>query len=223
MQKKTKQLLEELLPAMEFHRDPALALPMARYMKNLFPYLGIKQPLRKTLSARFMKEAKDLDNAEIIALADALWNKPEREFQYIAMELLYAARKKWDNKSLPFFCSLVNRKPWWDTVDFIASKLIGTYYAGKHKPPKMIAWSATNDLWQNRTAILFQLNYKKATDSGLLFAIINRVKHKKDFFIQKAIGWSLRQYHRTDPAAVELFVEQAAINGLAKREALKHA
>jgi 3-methyladenine DNA glycosylase AlkD len=156
-------------------------------------------------------------------MADQLWDMPERDYQYIAMELLYAAKKKWDTAFLRFFLQLVTRKPWWDTVDFIASRLVGTYLAGEKRPVQMLKWIKSKDLWQNRTALLFQLNYKTQTDADLLFETIEQLKHKKDFFIQKAIGWSLRQYHRTAPSRVEQFVESSGINGLARREALKHA
>jgi len=87
----------------------------------------------------------------------------------------------------------------------------------------MLHWSKSEDIWQNRVAILFQLNYKEQTDHQLLFEVIKRLKGKKEFFIQKAIGWSLRQYYRTSPEAVAKFIKTAGIEGLAKREALKHA
>ncbi|ULQ54350.1 DNA alkylation repair protein [Flavihumibacter fluvii] len=223
MQKKPKQLFDELTAAMQFHRDAANAAPMARYMKNQFDFLGIKQPVRKALSADFLKAARLLDGKEIIAICDALWKLPEREYQLVALELLYASRKKFDAQFLDFFGTIVVRKAWWDTVDFIATKLFGTYYANTKRPAQMIAWSMSDELWKNRTAILFQLNYKKETDVELLFEIIRRLKGKKEFFIQKAIGWSLRQYYRTDPEAVKNFVVAEGITGLAKREALKHS
>ena len=87
----------------------------------------------------------------------------------------------------------------------------------------MLQWSKSADIWQNRVAILFQLNYKDNTDQELLFEVIERLKGNKEFFIQKAIGWSLRQYYRTQPVVVEKFVTTAGLNGLARREALKHA
>lgn len=207
---------------MEAHRNPVKSVEMKRYMLDQFAYLGIQQPLRKTLSAPFIKAAKYWDIADVLDAADKLWELEEREYQYIALELLYATRKLWDATCLPFFLKLVNRKPWWDTVDSIAPKLIGTCLVGKKNPAIMIKWAASPNLWRNRTALLFQLMYKSATDSRLLFSIIGQVKDKPDFFIQKAIGWSLRQYYRQDAPAVKRFIEKAGITGLAKREALKH-
>ena len=223
MRKNTKLILDDLVEAMQFHKDAANAGPMASYMKNKFAFLGIKQPLRKELSAGFIKTSKTLEGREIIALCNALWKMPEREFQLIALELLYASRKQWNEEFLLFFNTIVERKAWWDTIDFIATKLYGGYYAGTKRPPQMLQWSKSADIWQNRVAILFQLNYKDKTDKELLFEIIERLKGNKEFFIQKAIGWSLRQYYRSRPGVVEKFVTTAGLNGLAKREALKHA
>jgi 3-methyladenine DNA glycosylase AlkD len=223
MERKSKQLLEELEEAMRFHGDAGHAIPMARYMQDQFAFMGIKQPLRKELSREFLHTAKQLEGKEIITICDHLWKLQEREFQYIALELLYACRKKWDEKFLQFFTAIVKRKAWWDTIDFIATKLFGGYYAQTKKPTQMKAWCNSIDLWENRVAILFQLNYKEKTDAEFLFSVINKLKSKKEFFIQKAIGWSLRQYFRTNPKAVKAFIVSAGIEGLAKREALKHS
>ncbi|WP_082038003.1 DNA alkylation repair protein [Flavihumibacter solisilvae] len=214
--------IDELKSALDFHRDNDAAKAMAAYMKGHFEFFGIKQPVRKALSAEFIKANKKLEEKQVLRLADQLWKMSEREAQYIAMELLYAARKSRTEKSVTFYLDLVTRKSWWDTVDFIATRLIGESYQGERRPRVMLKWVKSENTWQNRTAILFQLNYKDKTDKELLFETLTALKHKKEFFIQKAIGWSLRQYYRTDPDAVNDFVEESGITGLAKREALKH-
>lgn len=216
-------MLQELLEAMDFNRDAEKAGAMAAYMKNRFVYLGIAQPLRKELSKPFLKESKQLTMDAVLKMAKQLWLLPEREYQYIAMELLYANRKKWNAESGNYFLQLVTDKSWWDTVDFIASKLVGTWIEKEKNPAVMQQWVKSDNIWQNRTALIFQLNYKDRTDAAFLFAAIRALQHKKEFFVQKAIGWSLRQYHRTAPEKVEEFVEKAGLSGLARREALKHA
>ncbi|WP_290793609.1 DNA alkylation repair protein [Flavihumibacter sp. UBA7668] len=216
-------LYKELTEAMEFNRDPAKAGPMAAYMKNRFVYLGISQPLRKELSKPFLIESKQLTMEAVLEMAKQLWLLPEREYQYIAMELLYANRKKWNTYSGTYFLQLVTDKAWWDSVDFIASKLVGTWLAEETNRAVMKEWVKSDNIWQNRTALIFQLNYKNKTDVDFLFSAVRALQHKKEFFVQKAIGWSLRQYHRTSPEQVEEFVETIGLSGLARREALKHA
>lgn len=219
----TSTTVRQLQEAMEFHRDPEKAAQMARYMKNKFIFLGINQPVRKDLSKPFIQASKSIDMAEILQQAADLWKLPEREYQYVAMELLYAGCKKWNKEAEKFFLALIRDKPWWDTVDFIAAKLIGGYLQHQTDRSIMKKWVASDNIWENRTALLFQLFYKEKTDSEFLFQAINQLKTNKEFFIQKAIGWSLRQYHRVAPEKVEAFVEASGITGLAKRESLKHA
>ena len=219
---KTSTAVKDLQEAMEFHRDPEKAEQMTRYMKNRFPFLGIQQPLRKELSKPFVQTAKKLDMKEIIRQAGELWKLPEREYQYVAMEFLYAGRRKWDPAAREFFLQLVTEKSWWDTVDFIAAKLIGGWFHEKNDRDIMFTLVGSDNICQNRTTLVFQLFYKEKTDSDFLFHAIDELKGKKEFFIQKAIGWSLRQYHRSAPEKVEAFVEASGISGLAKREALKH-
>lgn len=50
---------------------------------------------------------------------------------------------------------------------------------------------------------------------------IGRHQSSKEFFIQKAIGWALREYSKTNPAWVKSFVESQDLAPLSKREALK--
>lgn len=220
---KTSSALNELLEAMEFHRDPEKAVGMKKYMKNHFEFLGISQPVRKELSRPFLRQMKNLTMEEVLVTANALWTREEREYQYVSMELLYDSRKQWNANAYEFFLNLVTRKSWWDTVDYIASRLVGGYLLNQKNLAPMKSWVKSANLWQNRTAILFQLNYKEDTDIDFLFSTILALKDKKDFFIQKAIGWSLRQYFRTDPEVVVQFVESSGLTGLARREALKHA
>jgi 3-methyladenine DNA glycosylase AlkD len=115
-------------------------------------------------------------------------------------------------------------KSWWDTVDSIAGGTVGVQFQRfpdvreKYLPK----WRASDNFWLRRTAILFQLNYKKETDFDLLCEIIRENLDSNEFFINKAIGWSLRQYARIDPKAVKKFAKSTRLHPLSQREALKH-
>ena len=88
----------------------------------------------------------------------------------------------------------------------------------------MEEWISEENLWLRRTAILHQLAYKEKTDQDRLFSFCIQRAHEKEFFIQKAIGWALRTYARTNKTAVKQFVEtnRASLAPLSIREALKH-
>ncbi|GAM75112.1 DNA alkylation repair enzyme [Vibrio ishigakensis] len=68
---------------------------------------------------------------------------------------------------------------------------------------------------------MYQLKFKQETDIELLFELIKENQTDNEFFIQKAIGWALREYSKTDADCVIEFIESQQIEGLAKREGLK--
>ena len=201
------------------------AIQFERYMRNQFQFIGIRSPRRKEISRPFLRRENlpDLDNTDQIVRQ--LWDLPEREFQYFAMDLVGKYVKKAEIDIITLLEHMVINKSWWDTVDLIAGTQVGNYF--KKYPQQIIPctekWMAVDNFWLQRTALLFQLKYKQSTDEDLLYTYIKRLCHLKEFFIQKAIGWSLREYSKTNPLSVEQFVKanQAELAPLSKREALK--
>ena len=91
----------------------------------------------------------------------------------------------------------------------------------------MRAWAVDGDLWVRRAAILSQLLSKEQTDRRLLLDCVTPNLADKEFFIRKAIGWSLRQYAHSGAEAadwVRLCVADLGprLSPLSRREALKH-
>lgn len=216
-----------LLPLQEqflAHADSANALAMSKYMKNKFIFFGIKSPLRKDLLKEFLKIYGLPPVADMPEIVRFLWQQPQREYQYLAIDLLEKYAKKQEKDWLLLFEELISTQSWWDTVDLLASHCVGDYF--KKYPDQKLAtiekWLLSENMWLQRTCLLFQLNYKKQTDEQLLFDCILRVAESKEFFIQKAIGWALRQYARINPQAVLSFTESVQLKPLSLREALKH-
>lgn len=206
------------------HADAEQAGPMKAYMKDNFPFLGIKTPRRAELMKQFLTEHGLPGLDELPAVVRELWALPEREYAYSAMQLLDKLRKRLTAEHLPLLEELIVTKSWWDTVDYLAAHPVGDILA---KHPELIpavteALIESDDIWLQRTAILFQLHYKQRTDARLLFDMILRCSESKEFFIRKAIGWALREYAKTDPAAVRRFVGETPLSPLSVREALKH-
>jgi len=218
-----QKYLGPLIKSFKDNADPITAEPMAKYMKNLFPYLGIKTPIRKELFKDFIKEYGLPELSEIKQITLELWDLPEREFQYAAIGLLRRFVKKWDEDFINLFEQLIVNKSWWDSVDGIASWLVGDHFKRfpQQRDEYIKRWMKSNNMWLQRTCILFQLHYKDATDVMLLGGIIMSLNTSKEFFIQKAIGWILREYSKTDAKAVINFVENNELANLSKREALK--
>lgn len=208
----------------EKHMDIVQAAPMKKYMRDQFEYLGIKTPQNRALLNEFISEqglppVNDLD----LILRD-LWALPQREFQYVAVGLLGKFEKQLPAEFIQTVEYLIVTKSWWDTVDSIAGSTVGTHFRRYPAIRKkyLARWRQSDNFWLRRTAILFQLNYKNETDFELLSDIIRENLGSKEFFINKAIGWALRQYARIDPKTVKKFVDATPLHPLSKREAMKH-
>jgi len=215
--------LEELIKTLQAKRDPQLAEGMAAYMKNQFPFLGIPKPLRTRLQKDFIKRAKRQGRIEWQDVY-GLWDLPEREYQYVAMDYLVELREYLQPEDIHHLQSLIIMKSWWDTVDKLAAIPVGTLCLKHPELVKnyMLAWAGSDNLWLARTAILFQLKYKDKTDTKTLAAIIEKNCGSKEFFINKAIGWILREYSKTDPEWVRQFLQTHALAPLSVREASKY-
>jgi 3-methyladenine DNA glycosylase AlkD len=206
------------------HSDPDKAKRMEAYMRNQYPFLGIKTPERNRLTREFWLEHGIPVGDELLAVVQQLWQLPEREFQNVAMSFLEKHGKHAEKSDINVFEKLVTTKSWWDTVDYLASHTMGNHLTKYSDliPEYTGRWIESDDLWLRRTAILFQLGYKKHTDVERLFDYIGRCKDEKEFFIRKAIGWALREYSKTDEEAVRRFVTDTPLSPLSKREALKY-
>jgi 3-methyladenine DNA glycosylase AlkD len=192
-------------------------------MRDQFDFLGIPTPKANAITARFLKQYGVPDQAQLDDVVSGLWQLPQREYQYFAIYLLVKSVKQAPQERLQGAEQLIVTKSWWDTVDVLASNVVGALLA-KYPDlvgPYTIKWIQSENIWLKRTAILFQLKYKQRTDVELLSAMIKECAASKEFFLQKAIGWALREYSKTNPQFVSSFVEGHQLASLSRREALK--
>ncbi len=209
----------------EQNANPAQAGPMKKYMRDQFDYLGIKSPQFKILFKQQIAEYGLPSVPELDGIVHALWDLPQREFQYMAVSLVGRLEKQLPTKFIKTLEYMITHKSWWDTVDSIAGGTVGVHFKRypEVRETYLATWRASENFWLRRTTILFQLNYKQETDFDLLCDIICENLGSREFFINKAIGWSLRQYARVDPKAVKKFVNATKdLNPLSRREAMKH-
>lgn len=201
---------------------------MRAYMKNQFDYLGIKTPIRRAAIAALIRQQKDASVTDLLRYARALWSMHEREYQYVAADLLARYAKKLTPAHLPALFALVQKKSWWDTVDALASVIGQVMKKACAEDPAaqcvMDEALQSSNLWVRRVAIIHQLGWRKQTDAQRLFAYATTCADEKDFFIRKAIGWALRDYARHAPADVRRFlrVNHGKLSSLTVREAGKH-
>jgi 3-methyladenine DNA glycosylase AlkD len=216
-----------LIPLSERMRNasnPENAIGAKKYMKNQFEFLGINAPIRYEILREFFKENGLPEITGLKKIVFELWEEPEREYQYIAIELIRKRVKNLREEDIIWIEQLLERKSWWDTVDALSAWICGFYFQKYPAMTEVVTekWILSKNIWLQRSALLFQLKYKKQTNTILLTRYIEHLIGSREFFINKAIGWILREYSKTNKNWVLKFVESHSLAPLSFREATKY-
>ena len=214
--------VEELVKELRAVASPDDAVAMKAYMKNKFEFLGVKTPARRKLAKTFFKQ--HTDSVIDWNFINEAWKNPYRELQYTALDYLEIRKKLLTPSDLPRLKKQAQTKSWWDTIDFL-DRLVGSIIARFPETKEIIvAWSCDEDIWLRRLAIDHQLLRKEKTDTKLLEKILVNNLGRTEFFINKAIGWALRDYSKTNPDWVKDFIERYRVEmaALSIREGSKY-
>ncbi|MDR2152540.1 MAG: DNA alkylation repair protein [Helicobacteraceae bacterium] len=202
--------------------DPEKAAPMSAYMRGKFAFLGIPMPMRKRLSRDFLnaidKKFVDWD------FVFECWRQSEREFQYLAVDYLSKVSSALSPLDIPNLHDLVVDKSWWDSVDGLNTIIGAVALCHPELNDTLLNWSVDQNFWLRRVAIDYQLKRREKTDAALLGRIIENNFGQTEFFINKAIGWALREYSKTNPKWVRTFIKthKDKMSPLSIREASKY-
>ena len=215
--------LADLLEELEAAKDPEKAGPMEAYMRYQFSFLGIAAPERNALYKKYFPSAK---KTKLIYwdFVDTCWEKDAREYQYVAANYLKAMQSYLTENDLPKLERLVVTKSWWDTVD-ILDRVVGSLVYDKPELGEIILkWSLSDNIWLRRVAIDQQVLRKEKTDVQLMEKVLLNNLDQTEVFINKAIGWALRDYSKTNPEWVASFIEKnrERMAELSIREASKY-
>lgn len=210
--------------------DPAKAPEMQAYMKSAMPFHGVQRAQLRALCRELFASHPLPDRTSFVATVLALWREAtHREERYVAIELTGDGRyAEYQTPTLvtDLYEELVVTGAWWDLVDDVAIRRIGPILraAPSEVTPLMRAWATDADLWKRRSAVICQIGSKEQTDRDLLTYVIDHTMADEDFFIQKAIGWALREYGKRATTWVRAFVghREPSLSALSQREALKH-
>jgi 3-methyladenine DNA glycosylase AlkD len=218
-------LMARLIAEFESARDRERAVGMEAYMRDQFPFLGLASPVRRARAKAALAGLPQPSADDLRAVALACWERDDREFQQFGCDYLAANVTVPGPDFLPTVRVLITTKSWWDSIDPLATHVVGGLV---RRHPSLVTtmdeWSRADHLWLVRTAVLHQLHYGAATDTDRLFGYCAAQAGHPDFFVRKAIGWALRQYARTDPGEVRAFLAEHAgvLSPLSVREASKH-
>jgi 3-methyladenine DNA glycosylase AlkD len=218
-------VLDRLSAGFAAAADPAKAVPMKAYMRDQFAFLGIPGPAQKAVARTALAGLPKPAQEDLAGVATLCWARDEREYQYFACAYLRRFVGVADASFLDVVARLIVTRSWWDTIDTLAAHTVGPLVL---RFPALLStmdsWIGSPNIWLARTALLHQLGYKGRTDAPRLFRYCLLRAGESEFFLRKAIGWALREYAKTDPAAVRSFVEAhgGVLSGLSVREALKN-
>ena len=215
--------LLDLITDFEENRNELLAESMSKYMQDKFRFLGIRGATRTEIYKKYFPDAR---KTKIIDwdFVESCWNKEEREFQYVVVYYLKAMQKFLKREDISKLKYLIVTKSWWDTVDLLA-KVIGSLVIRIEGYDQiMLEWSKDSNIWLKRVAILYQLSLKEKVDKQILERILVDNLGDNEFFINKAIGWALRNYSKYNPEWVREFIKKNKDNmaSLSIREASKY-
>ena len=213
------KLYEEMIR----HKNEEQAQKMSKYMLNKFEYIGIKTPERREIFKNFFKEYKNEEKIDW-EFVNKCWENKYREFQYVAADYLKNMKDKLTIDDIPKFKRLILKKSWWDTIDNLDMTIGALALKDSNINKILLEWSLDENIWLRRIAIDHQLLRKEKTNTELLEKILKNNLGQAEFFINKAIGWALRDYSKTNPEWVKNFIEKNKENmaKLSIKEASKY-
>lgn len=213
------KLYEEMIQ----HKNEEQARQMSKYMLNKFEYIGIKTPERRKIFKNFFKEYKNEEKIDW-EFVNKCWENKNREFQYIAADYLKNMKDKLTRDDIPKLKQLILKKSWWDTIDNLDMTIGALALKDSNVNKILLEWSIDENIWLRRIAIDHQLLRKEKTNTELLEKILKNNLGQVEFFINKAIGWALRDYSKTNPEWVKNFIEKnkEKMAKLSIREASKY-
>jgi 3-methyladenine DNA glycosylase AlkD len=218
--------IEGLENSFKAARQPERAKKVEAYMKDRFPFFGMETSERRRIQHPFLLRMQQINDRDIRwELIHRLYEKEEREFHYVAIDWLNKwTKKQFDIRDIDEMKWMICQHSWWDSVDTIASNALGKWAQvfPESIPDWTSEWREAESFWLQRSCLIFQLKYRNQTDVQLLESLIEQFKPNKEFFIQKAIGWSLRELSKHNAEAVRRILERQELKGLALREASKY-
>lgn len=189
----------------ESQKNEEQAIPMAKYLRNKFKCYGLKTQERRSVYKDVIQEdkARGIIDWEFLYLC---FQDEYRDMNYLVLDYLLAQKKSLqfdDIKKMEFF---VKTNQWWDSIDVMNTIIGDIGLLDPRVDELMLKWSTDKDFWLRRVAITHQLMRKINTNTELLEKILVNTFGSDEFFINKAIGWALRDYSKTNPDWVRNFI-----------------
>ncbi|MEM9320881.1 MAG: DNA alkylation repair protein [Pseudomonadota bacterium] len=218
------------LAALRAEADPDRAAQMRAYHKIDRPYLGLSNAVTGALANEW-RTSTDLPAR--IALARSLWDSDIFEARIAAGKLFVQARiRPDDGLAWDWVQSIVADFDSWGIADAVAQSGQKRVRQVPSRLDTLEAWTHSPHLWTRRAALVFALPFAKSRHPNALetearrriLTWCERLSHDREWFIQKAVAWWLRDLSKRDAASVAAFLNTARhdLKPWARREAGKY-
>ncbi len=217
--------IADLQEIFEANRDKDNAVKQEAYLKNQFKFLGLPKPQRALLEKEFVKATKNFEKTVIIKVVFELCNLEYREYMYTAQMVLQSNNALFTYEDILKLSEITLINQWWENTDGFQSFLKKWFRNNpEYIRPFVTEFYKDENMWMRRLAIIAQLGLKEQTDFVILKRAIRYNMKYDEFFIQKAIGWALRDYSKVAPEEVATFISkyESKLSNLAIREGSKY-
>lgn len=217
--------INELIKLFEANKNSEKAAKMKAYLRNQFEFLGISKPIRVDLEKEFLNSYKEADMDTILDVSLELCNLKYREYMYTSQQLLLKRVKDLTIDDVDKMMNLTLINSWWENTDgYMAIIKKWLKYYPEHIESFVGKYYNKENFWLRRMAIIAQLTLKEQTNFSVLEKAIIYNFDDEEFFIQKAIGWALRDYSKYDKETVKNFIanNKDKMSKLSLREASKY-
>lgn len=221
--------VDAALAALAAMGDADRAAQMAAYHKVPRPYLGVPVPQIEALVADW-RAACTLEQR--LVLAAGLWDSGSHEAMVAAAKLLTQARIRPDAAVWDLIAHWAQGFQGWAVADHASAAGARRLVADPARLDQVETWTQAPNMWTRRAALVMtlpwtRLNHPKPADIAIRHRVLGwaaTMADDPDWFIQKAIGWWLRDLSRHDPALTQDWIaaQGARLKPFARREALRH-
>ena len=206
--------------------DPEKAAEMAAYHKAARVYLGVPVPVIDEMAREWRA---GLDVPGRVDLARRLWDSDIHEGRVAAAKLLTQARIRPDDEVWALIASWVPQFDGWAIADQAMNAGERRLMADPSRLDEVETWLEDPSFWVRRAALVGTLPWTsirnpKPEDLARrerVLGWLERLADDREWFIQKAIGWWLRDLSKHDAARTARFLDEhgAGMKAFARKEA----
>lgn len=177
---------------------------LKNYMSTPYAFTyGIKVPDSREIA----KSYKNLDVYEMYNLFDELWRTGNHEEMSLAIHILQLYKKKFNRETWEFLKKRLEKARTWDHVDGLATDIISEMLVkGIIENREIKELGESRNPWMRRIAIEATYRLIKQNKLDLTFLLAEKLIYDEDKFVQKGVGWMLREAGKRQRIGVRDFI-----------------